>query len=121
MKRCPDCNRQRPNNEFRKDRSRDDGLSAYCRRHMCERQRAQRAERKKHQPSGDALFQTVNRTPRSDLETELANRRAYRERREAEAKATCAFGGCITPLRYRSAYAPYCDRHGTADRRKEAS
>ena len=120
MKRCPDCKKLKANKEFPKDKSRADGLAAYCRMHCNQRAVERRAAKRKYQPTGVAIFQAVNRAPRSDSETELMNWRAYWERRESGERPTCAFGGCITPLRYRSPYAPYCERHGVPERRMEA-
>lgn len=70
----------------------------------------------KSQPSGDDLMAVYERKPPSELLLGERNRKKYRERKER----VCEFEGCITRLRYASTYAPYCDMHGTKDRRREA-
>lgn len=65
---------------------------------------------------GEESTLPVNRTTEDDSTRTKLNRKAYRERE----KKPCAFSGCITPVRYRSVYAPYCDLHGTAERRERA-
>lgn len=72
----------------------------------------------KYQPRADGEESTLmTRWLRSDHVVATDNRKAYRKRE----RKVCAFGGCDTPVRYRSVYAPYCDRHGTPDRRAAAS
>lgn len=63
---------------------------------------------------GDESTLPVNRATEDDSTRAALNRKAYRERQ----KEPCAFVGCITPVRYRSVYAPYCDLHRTEDRRQ---
>lgn len=73
--------------------------------------------RSKAQPSGDALMRSLDADPKSDEWVAATNRRIYKQHQ----KQTCEFPTCPTPVRYRSPYKPYCEMHGTPDKRAVAS
>ncbi len=102
---CKECTRE---NSFERERTKGR-----------ERQLGELGEtavRRKAQPSGGDLHKAIDADPKSDEWIAAANLRYYRK----QGKRVCEFAGCGTRIRYRSKYAPYCERHSTEAKRGEA-
>lgn len=113
--RCSRCKVEKLFMEFPTDTKKKDGVSSWCK--ACVRDAHAERAGKKRQPEGDDLLLTVNASLDDDWTIKTKNKRAYAKRAKGK---TCAFQGCLTRIRYRSAYAPWCDLHGTKDRREKA-
>jgi hypothetical protein len=117
---CSHCKIEKLLLEFPHDNNRILGRYDRCTDCLFEvraEQQAKKTGKPKRQPSGDALMKSLDAKPRTDEYIENLNHKTYRKRTE---KKKCAFPTCITGIRYRSPYAPYCERHGTPDKRQAA-
>lgn len=116
---CRRCHYILPMQDFHRSQGtgRRGGYHSWCKECHSEYSADRYAEKTEAKAAG--AKKRMGPTPRNllaDEEVARLNRKHYRER---EGKA-CAFVGCQTRVRYRSPYKPYCQLHGTKDKRERA-